>query len=30
MSTFTVPLFARGDLITEDPVEFATRLDHSF
>jgi hypothetical protein len=30
MSTFTVPLFARGELITDDLVEFATRLGHSF
>jgi hypothetical protein len=30
VSTFTVPLFVRGELITDDLVEFATRLDHSF
>jgi hypothetical protein len=30
MSTFTVPLFIRGELITDDLVEFATRLDHRF
>jgi hypothetical protein len=30
MSTFAVPLFVRGELITDDLVEFATRLDHSF
>jgi hypothetical protein len=30
MSTFTVPLFARGELITDDLVEFGTRLGHSF
>ena len=30
MSTFTAPLFIRGELITDDVVEFATRLDHSF
>jgi len=27
---FTVPLFVRGELITDDLVEFASRLDHSF
>src|SRR5215472_8127432 len=30
MSTFTVPLFIRGELITDGLVEFATRLDHRF
>ncbi len=30
MRTFTVPMFVRGELITDDLVEFATRLDHSF
>jgi Acyl-CoA reductase (LuxC) len=30
MSTFTVPLFVRGELITDGLVEFATRLGHSF
>jgi hypothetical protein len=30
MSTFTVPLYARGELITDDLVEFATRLGHGF
>jgi hypothetical protein len=30
MSTFTVPLFIRGELITDDLVPFASRLDHSF
>lgn len=27
---FTVPIFARGELITDDLVEFASRLDRSF
>jgi hypothetical protein len=30
MSTFTVPLFIRGQLITDDLVPFASRLDHDF
>ena len=30
MSRFTVPLFVRGELITDDLVEFGTRLDHRF
>jgi hypothetical protein len=30
VSTFTVPLFIRGALITDDLVEFGTRLDHRF
>ena len=30
MSTFTVPMFVRGQVITDDLVPFATRLDHSF
>jgi hypothetical protein len=30
VSTFTVPLFIRGQLITDDLVPFASRLDHSF
>ncbi|WP_100521013.1 acyl-CoA reductase [Mycobacteroides abscessus] len=30
MSTFTVPLFVRGELITDDLVEFGTRLEHRF
>jgi hypothetical protein len=30
MSRFTVPLFVRGELITDDLVEFGTRLDHHF
>lgn len=30
MSTFRVPLFVRGELITEDLVEFGTRLEHRF
>jgi hypothetical protein len=30
MSTFTVPLFIRGEVITDDLVEFGTRLDHRF
>jgi hypothetical protein len=28
--TLTVPLFVRGELITNDLAEFATRLDHRF
>lgn len=27
---FTVPMYVRGELITDDLVPFATRLDHSF
>ena len=30
MTTFTVPLFVRGELITDDLVEFGTRLEHRF
>ncbi|WP_319448700.1 MULTISPECIES: acyl-CoA reductase [unclassified Mycobacterium] len=30
MSTFTVPMFVRGELITDDLVPFATRLEHTF
>jgi hypothetical protein len=30
VSTFTVPLFVRGEVITDDLVEFGTRLEHSF
>jgi hypothetical protein len=30
MSNFTVPLFIRGELIQDDLVPFATRLDHTF
>jgi hypothetical protein len=30
MTTFTVPMFVRGRLITDDLVPFASRLDHSF
>jgi hypothetical protein len=30
MTTFTVPLFVRGQLITDDLVPFASRLNHSF
>ena len=30
MSTFTVPLIVRGEVIADDPVEFATRLGHRF
>ena len=30
MSTFTVPMFVRGELITDDLVPFGTRLDHRF
>ena len=30
MSTFTVPLFIRGELITDDLVEFGTRLERRF
>jgi hypothetical protein len=30
MRTFTVPLFVRGQVITDDLVSFASRLDHSF
>jgi hypothetical protein len=30
VSTFTVPLFVRGQLITDDLVQFASRLGHSF
>jgi Acyl-CoA reductase (LuxC) len=30
MNTFTVPLFIRGQLITDDLVEFGTRLEHRF
>jgi hypothetical protein len=30
MSTFSVPLFVRGQLITDDLVEFGTRLEHRF
>jgi hypothetical protein len=30
VSTFIVPLFVRGELITDDLVEFGTRLDHRF
>lgn len=30
MTEFTVPLFIRGDLITDDLVPFAGRLDHTF
>ncbi len=30
MTTFTVPMFVRGEVITDDLVPFATRLDHSF
>jgi hypothetical protein len=30
LTTFTVPLFIRGELITDDLVEFATRLEHRF
>lgn len=30
MSTFTVPLFVRGEMITDDLVEFGTRLEHRF
>ncbi|PXX07418.1 acyl-CoA reductase-like NAD-dependent aldehyde dehydrogenase [Mycolicibacterium moriokaense] len=30
MTMFTVPLFIRGELITDDLVEFGTRLEHRF
>lgn len=30
MTTFNVPLFVRGELITDDMVEFGTRLEHRF
>ncbi|MEV5832695.1 acyl-CoA reductase [Nocardia sp. NPDC052112] len=30
MSAFTVPLFIRGEVITDDLVPFGTRLEHSF
>jgi hypothetical protein len=30
VTTFTVPLFIRGKLITDDLVPFASRLNHSF
>jgi hypothetical protein len=30
MTTFTVPLFVRGQLINDDLVPFASRLDHDF
>ncbi|MDH6246517.1 acyl-CoA reductase [Mycobacterium sp. OTB74] len=30
MSTFTVPLFIRGEVIDGDLIEFATRLEHRF
>lgn len=30
MTTFTVPMFVRGEVITDDLVEFGTRLDHRF
>lgn len=30
MTTFTVPLFVRGQLVTDDLVPFASRLNHSF
>ena len=27
---FTVPMFVRGEVVTDDQVQFASRLDHSF
>jgi hypothetical protein len=30
MSTFVVPVFIRGELITDDLIEFNTRLEHRF
>lgn len=30
MTSFTVPMFVRGELITDDLIPFATRLEHSF
>ncbi|WP_319455842.1 MULTISPECIES: acyl-CoA reductase [unclassified Mycobacterium] len=30
MSTFTVPMFVRGEVITDDLIPFATRLEHGF
>ena len=30
MSEFTVPLFIRGELVTDDLIPFASRLDHTF
>jgi len=30
VSSFTVPLYIRGELITDDLVEFGTRLEHRF